>query len=142
MSPRGILISLAANFVVAGIVWNLKGPSAGIACLLIGFLLFIAAFVWPKKKTETANTPPPFSQIITQEANPRIENTVIVHRDIPPPLKRTSAEQHDYDKTKKALELLKEKGVIALRYIRAQECMTFNFSGYTAGSLQIGRAHV
>src|ERR1039458_1666496 len=34
--------------------------------------------------------------------------------------KRSSAEQHDYDKAMKALELLKDKGLIAMRHIRSQ----------------------
>jgi len=39
--------------------------------------------------------------------------------------KRTPAEQHDYDTAKKALLLLKEKGLIALRHIRKHGSLTF-----------------
>ena len=49
MSVRGILISLAVNFVVAGVVWYVSGPNAGLICLTIGGLLLILALFWPKK---------------------------------------------------------------------------------------------
>jgi hypothetical protein len=52
MSVRGILISLAVNFAVAGTIWYLKGPNAGLACLAIGLVLFVLALFWPKKKPE------------------------------------------------------------------------------------------
>jgi hypothetical protein len=59
MSVRGILISLAINFAVAGTVWYLKGPNAGLVCLAIGLGLFVVALFWPKKKPEPQ--PPPQS---------------------------------------------------------------------------------
>jgi hypothetical protein len=38
---------------------------------------------------------------------------------------RSAAEQHDYDAAKKALQPLKEKGVIAVRHIRSHGSLTF-----------------
>jgi hypothetical protein len=52
--------------------------------------------------------------------------------------KRSPAEQHDYETAKKALELLKDKGVTALRYIRSQGTLTFRSVGYTATPLPPG----
>lgn len=140
MSVRGILISLAVNFAVAGTVWYLKGPNAGLVCLAIGFLLFVAALLWPKKKTEPEPPPPPlsFAPIIKQEANPHIQQTVIVHKDPPATFQRSAAEEYDFNKAKNALLLLKEPGVIALRYLRSQGSITFSFAGYTSASLPAG----
>ena len=69
MPVRGILISLAVNFVVAGAAWYFRGPNAGLICLAIGGLLLILGLLWPKKK----KPPPPPSQTIiqTQEFNPQ-----------------------------------------------------------------------
>ncbi len=39
--------------------------------------------------------------------------------------KRSAAEQHDYDKLKKALGMFKETGLIALRFIRSVGSLTF-----------------
>src|ERR1700681_895931 len=72
MSVRGIIISLAANFVVAGTVWYLRGPNAGLICLAIGGLLLIVALLWPKKSPAQPPPPPTIHQENkrTAEANP------------------------------------------------------------------------
>ncbi len=66
MPVRGILISLAVNFVVAGTIWYFRGPNAGLICLAIGGLLLILGLLWPKKKS-----PPPPSITQTQGFNPQ-----------------------------------------------------------------------
>lgn len=50
------------------------------------------------------------------------EETIRTLREKP---KRSAAEQHDYDKLKKALGMFKETGLIALRYIRSVGSITF-----------------
>jgi hypothetical protein len=86
----------------------------------------LALIHWKKeRRSESVAITPPFSQVIKQEANPRIENTVVVHRDIPAPLKSSPAEQYDYDKLQAALTLLKDPALIALRYIRSVGTLTF-----------------
>jgi hypothetical protein len=55
--------------------------------------------------------------------------------------KRSTAEQHGFDKTKKALTLLKEPGVIALRFLRSQGSLTFSFAGYVSAALPAGLSH-
>jgi len=51
--------------------------------------------------------------------------------------KHSPAEQHDYDIAKKALQLLREKGVSALRHIRRHGSLTFG-TGMTSGPLPPG----
>lgn len=62
------------------------------------------------------------------------DETVRILADKP---KHTPAEQHDYDIAKKALQLLKEKGVAALRHIRRQGSLTFGI-GMATGPLPRG----
>jgi hypothetical protein len=41
--------------------------------------------------------------------------------------KRTPAEQHDYETAKRALEVVREKGITALRHIRRHGSLTFAY---------------
>jgi hypothetical protein len=49
MSAGELIASLAANFIVAGVVWYLRGPNAGLICLGIGMFLLIVAYFFRKK---------------------------------------------------------------------------------------------
>jgi hypothetical protein len=51
--------------------------------------------------------------------------------------KYTPAEQHDYDTAKKALQLVGQKGLVAMRHIRRQGALTFAF-GSSGGPLPPG----
>ena len=50
MSLGEFIAALAANFIVAGIVWQLKGANAGLICLSVGFVLAAIAFLLRKKR--------------------------------------------------------------------------------------------
>jgi hypothetical protein len=75
MSTGEIIASLAANFIVAGVVWYLRGTNSGLVCLGLGLLLLIVAYLF-RKKTHSQPSPPPTvqknKQTVTQEANPHI----------------------------------------------------------------------
>lgn len=45
---------------------------------------------------------------------------------------RTAAEQHDYDTAKKALQVVKEKGITALRHLRRQGSTKFGLGSSSA----------
>jgi hypothetical protein len=53
MSLSSIAVSAAVNFLVAGVVWYLRGPLGGVICFGIGSVLIIAVYLRP----HTPNTP-------------------------------------------------------------------------------------
>jgi hypothetical protein len=57
MSLGEFIAALAANFIVAGIVWQLKGANAGLICLSVGFVLAAIAFLLRKKRPEPPQSP-------------------------------------------------------------------------------------
>jgi hypothetical protein len=69
MSIGEFIASLAANFIVAGIVWQLKGANAGLICLLIGFILLVVAY-FLRKKPSPQSPPVPLQ---TQSNEQRVE---------------------------------------------------------------------
>jgi hypothetical protein len=69
MSTGETIGGIAANLIVAGIVFHLKGPSAGTVCLIAGFALMIVAYVFRKKPQPVSSQPA--SQ--TQDFRPHVE---------------------------------------------------------------------
>jgi hypothetical protein len=70
MSIRGVIISVAANFIVAGAVWFIKGPNFGLVCLGIGFLLLAIGLFWPKKPQPQIPPPPSLPPLVTTSQRP------------------------------------------------------------------------
>jgi hypothetical protein len=66
MSSGEFIAALAANFIVAGAVYYLKGPSFGVICLGAGFILMVVAYLLRKKPSAT----PQQTITQTQEVNP------------------------------------------------------------------------
>jgi hypothetical protein len=69
MTMGDFIASLAANFIVAGIVWQLKGANAGLICLTIGFILLIAAYFFRKKPSPQTPPSQQNTQTVKQEVN-------------------------------------------------------------------------
>jgi len=127
---RMIVISLGINLVATATAYRLGGEHAAVLIFTLGLLLIVMGYFWPKKTNpQESQLSAPLSQIIKQEANPQINQTVIVHRDAPLAVQRTAAEQNDLDTVRDALKLLKETGLTALRHIRRHGSLTFGAPG-------------
>jgi hypothetical protein len=115
---KGDVLKNAPDWLVPLLI----GASAALY-VLAGILALIH---WKKeRRSESDAILPSFSQVITQEASPRIENTVIVHRDTPTPPKRTPAERHAFESVKAALDLTKDTGLAALRHLKNHGTLVF-----------------
>jgi hypothetical protein len=119
---------LSVPFVIAAF-WS----SGRVQKILYGVLAFVCATfasyrVWRKDRlAATAELDARKMSLNTIIAEQRHE---IANRDekirlLTEKAKRTPAEQHDYDKLKKALEMFKQTGHVALRYIRSVGTVTF-----------------
>ena len=74
MSLRTFTFSMAATLLAGGVVWYLTGPTGGIICLVVGFVLLIIAWLLPKKKKKKRESPippqPPISINLSNIGNP------------------------------------------------------------------------
>ncbi|HTC46179.1 MAG TPA: hypothetical protein VK722_02590 [Candidatus Aquilonibacter sp.] len=134
-----LAIAMASGRVFSSLGWLV--PYLVVAsCLLYLLAALLAILHWQKERQREKNSSSPALPTISikQEASPQISHTVVIHKDVPIPPERTKAQQHDYDKARDAIKLLGEKSVIALRYLRGQESITFDFGGCTGGSLPSG----
>ena len=102
-----------------------------LAVLLIVCFLLGTWSLWREKQHVPLRPDPPFSQVIKQEANPQINQTVIVHRDAPIAPQRSPAEQFHHDKAKAFLEKRGVKFVEALRHLHTHGDLTYSSVGVT-----------
>jgi len=79
MSLTEILVSLACNFIVAGVVWDLRGSNAGLICLGIGLILLILAYLVRKKRSRPEPTQSQHNEQRV-EANP--QQNVYISSDV------------------------------------------------------------
>lgn len=97
--------------------WGYMIPVIAIVSVTL-FRLFMSPFwVYRERDLEAQNNEAAL-RLAINERNEALEN---ITRKPP----KTAAEQHDYDTAKAALELTKEKGKIALRYLRSQGSLLF-----------------
>jgi hypothetical protein len=123
-----LAIAIASERVFSGQGWLV--PYLLGASVLLYLLAAILAFIhWQKErhkeKAAVPSAPLPFNQVIKQEANPQIHNTVVFSPDKPQALQRTKAQQHDYETARMTLSKLGPKPIAVLRFVRTHGEQTF-----------------
>jgi hypothetical protein len=108
----------------------LVAPLSALSSVLVFRLLVSPLLVYRKRDFDARSTEAALSETIAEREGliRQRDDTIRTLTERP---KRTPAEQHDYETAKECLRILGKTAVGALRYLRNQGTLTFNFGGCT-----------